>query len=90
MNGIDHTFQPCSQGMDFRSNAKTNDANINDFLYSGDEPVGSGYQLPADPGSGSAYMRQPMNRPDSASQSALGGAANANDKIAMLKKHQQL
>jgi len=30
-------------GMDFTSNAKTNDANINDFLYSGDEPARSGY-----------------------------------------------
>ena len=85
------SFRFVSQGMDFRSNAKTNDANINDFLYSGDEPVGSGYQLPSDPGSGAAFMRQPMNRPESASQGgALAGATNANDKIAMLKKHQQL
>ena len=45
------------QGMDFGSNAKTNDANINDFLYSGDDRVGSGYQLPQDPGSQNAYMR---------------------------------
>ena len=45
------------QGMDFGGNAKTNDGDINDFLYSGDQPSAAGYQLPADPGSGAAYMR---------------------------------
>jgi len=56
----------------FTSNAKTNDANINDFLYSGEEAASDSiYSLPGDPGSGTGNMRQPMNRPESASQSGI-------------------
>ena len=66
--------------MDYSNNTKTNDADINDFLYSGGADGGgaSNFSLPADPGSSTGYMRQPMNRPDSASQNPLGGAANAD------------
>ncbi len=42
--------------MDFSSNTKTNDGNINDLLYSGDGG-GASYGLPADPGSGTGYMK---------------------------------
>ena len=75
--------------MDFTSNAKTNDANINDFLYSGDDQHQPGYSLPSDPGSGIGHMRQPMAAGES-STASLANANNANDKIAMLKKHQQM
>jgi hypothetical protein len=46
--------------MDFKSNVKTNDGNINDFLYSGEAAANNGsssYNLPSDPGSSKAYMR---------------------------------
>jgi len=74
------------QGMDFKSNAKTNDGNINDFLYSGEDNNAGGYSLPSDPGSGQKFMSQPMNRPQS---NGLGNASNANEKIAMLNKLKQ-
>ena len=75
--------------MDFKGNTKTNDANINDLLYCDDntDTIASRYEIPADPGSGASYLRQPMNRQESAS--GLGNAANANDKIAMLNKLKQ-
>ena len=40
--------------MDFSSNTKTNDGNINDVLYSGES---TNYSLPNDPGSSTGYMR---------------------------------
>ena len=52
------------KGMDFGKNTKTNDGNIHDVLYSGgNDNFSNKYDLPADPGSGPAYMQQPMNRP---------------------------
>ncbi len=74
--------------MDFQSNAKTNDGNINDFLYSGDSPGANGYDLPADPGSSKAYMQQPMNKGQTVNN-GLNNVNNANDKIAMLAKLKQ-
>lgn len=38
-------------------NAKTNDGDINGFLYSGGEGVTGNYDLPPDPGSGPSYMQ---------------------------------
>ena len=73
-----------TQGMDFSSNTKTNDGNINDLLYSGGGT--SNYNLPSDPGSGPSYMKQPMNRPQSNSTDPLGVASNAQDKMAMLAR----
>ena len=65
---------------DYAGNKKLNDGDINDVLYSAQD----GYSLPADPGSSAGVMRQPMNRPDSAS--GLSNVKNANEKIAMLNK----
>jgi len=66
--------------MDFGNNTKTNDGDINDFLYSGGTP---NYNLPADPGSSTGHMTQPMNRPD---QNSMSNANNAADKIAMMNR----
>ena len=80
-------FFLCTQGMDFKSNAKTNDGDINNFLYSGDDNNSRGqYALPSDPGSGQQFMKQPMNKPQS---NGLSNASNANEKIAMLNKLKQ-
>ena len=69
--------------MDFGKNTKTNDGDIHDVLYSGG---GGNYSLPADPGSGPAYMQQPMNRPMSSSKNPLANVTNANEKLARMNK----
>ena len=49
------------QEIDYGNNTKTNDADINNFLYSDDGPSGSGYNLPEDMNEPNQYMQQPNN-----------------------------
>jgi hypothetical protein len=74
--------------MDYGNNVKQGDGDINNFLYSPEDNkreqiTEQQYNLPADPGSGPSYMKQPMNRPQS---SGLRDAGNAGEKMAMLNK----
>lgn len=73
--------------MDFGKNTKTNDADINSFLYNDDDSsqAASKYSLPADPWTTTAA---PSQQPAGKSGVMRPGSASV-EKIAMMNKLKQ-
>ena len=78
----------CLQEIDYGNNTKSNDADINNFLYSDDGPAGGNYNLPEDMNEPTYQMRQPNNVGMTASTQNLNPDAAA-DRRAKLQKYQE-
>ena len=81
----------CAQEIDYGNNTKTNDADINNFLYSDDGPGGAGgqYSLPADTNEPASFFQQPDNMAAAGAQQNQNPDATAADRRAKLQKYQE-